>query len=121
MVTELRLDAYKRNNLDNIYVNKSERLHRALDSNKNNLINTYLTYLENKIAKWMGTFERFPFTSFNEYRNIIYTPLKKELDEFKNNCYDNNYSYDINRYKALEGTLEADGLEARRNMRNKDN
>ena len=47
-------------------------------------------------------FRVFQFTTFNDYKNIIYSPLKKELDEFKKNCYDNNYSFDINRY-VLDG------------------
>ena len=59
--------------------------------------------------------------SYESDESFIIRMKKEYPNEFKNNCYDNNYSYDINRYKALEGTLEADGLEARRNMRNKDN
>lgn len=107
-----RIDTYKNNNLGNTYVNNCARLHNQLDSNKKILINSYLKYLENKIGDWTGRYNQFQFNSFNEYRNIIYNPLKNELDEFKTNCNINNYSYETNRYNALLRRLNTDSEDA---------
>jgi hypothetical protein len=109
-----RIDSYKRNNLDNVYVNNCIRLHNELNNNKKNLINSYLTYLETKITRWNGKYKQFQFTSFNEYQNIIYNPLRKELDNFKTNC--NNYNYNNNRYVNILNRLNSDRKEAYLNI-----
>jgi hypothetical protein len=111
-----RIDTYKKNNLDNVYVNKCARLHLGLDNNKKHLINTYLNYLDRKIVNWTGKYKQFEFTSFNEYKNIIYNPLKKELDDFKTNCNNNNYTYDNNRYISISNRLNSDRKEAYLNI-----
>lgn len=103
-----RIDTYKINNMGHSSVNNCVRLHSELSSNKKNLINSYLRYLEYKIDIWMGKYQEFQFATFNEYRNIIYNPLKNELDQFRTNCNDNDYVYNINRYNALLRELNAD-------------
>ncbi|ESU22619.1 hypothetical protein FEDK69T_18750 [Flavobacterium enshiense DK69] len=112
-----RIDTYKRNKLDNIYVNKCARLHNKLDSTKRNLVDTYLKYLEVKISKWMGFYYQFKFSTFNEYNNMIYDPLKTELDDFANNCNYYHYSYDSNRYNALQLKLKYDRQGAYKHIR----
>jgi hypothetical protein len=111
-----RIDTYKRNNLENKYVNNCARLHNELNTNKNRLIDSYLTYLDTKIYKWTGKYKQFQFTSFNEYQSIIYDPLKKELEDFKINCNNNNYTYDNNRYMNISNRLNADRKEAYLNL-----
>jgi hypothetical protein len=105
-----RMDNYKRNRLDNNYVNNCARLHSELNTNKKKLIDSYLTYLDTKIYKWTGKYKQFQLTSFNEYQSIIYDPLKKELEDFKTNC--NNYTYDKERYKTISNKLINDRREA---------
>lgn len=109
-----RIDTYKRNNLYNVYVNNCTRLHNELNTNKKRLIDSYLTYLDTKIKRWNGKYKQFQFTSFNEYQNIIYNPLRKELDNFKTNC--NNYNYDNNRYVNILNRLNSDRKEAYLNI-----
>lgn len=109
-----RMDTYKRNKLDNNYVNNCARLHTELTTNKNRLIDSYLTYLDTKIYKWTGKYKQFQLTSFNEYQSIIYNPLKKELEDFKINC--NNYTYDNTRYNTISNRLNSDRKEAYLNI-----
>jgi len=107
-----QIDIYKKNKLENDYVNNCKRLHDDLDSLKKKLINSYLIYLENKISQWIGKYSQYDFNTFNEYQSIIFNPLKEELEEFENNCEYNNYSYDYNRYTALSSKLNADRTDA---------
>lgn len=111
-----RIDSYKRNNLENNYVNNCVRLHSELTANKKSLIDSYLTYLDTKIHKWTGKYKQFQLTSFNEYQSIIYDPLKKELEDFKTNC--TNYTYDNNRYNTISNRLNSDRREAYLNIEN---
>jgi hypothetical protein len=111
-----RIDNYKKNNLDNVYVNKCARLHLGLDNNKKYFIDTYLNYLDRKIINWTGKYKQFQFTSFNEYQNIIYNPLKTELENFKNNSDYYNFNYDHNRYLSISNRLNSDRKEAYLNI-----
>ncbi len=109
-----RIDSYKRNRLENNYVNNCVRLHSELTANKKSLIDSYLTYLDTKINRWTGKYKQFQFNSFNSYQDIIYNPLKKELEDFKTNC--NNNNYDNNRYIEISNKLNADRKEAYLNL-----
>lgn len=111
-----RIDSYKRNRLENNYVNNCVRLHSELTANKKSLIDSYLTYLDTKINRWTGKYKQFQFNSFNSYQDIIYNPLKKELEDFKTNCNNNNYTYDNNRYIEISNKLNADRKEAYLNL-----
>jgi hypothetical protein len=111
-----RIDTYKKNNLDNVYVNKCARLHLGLANNKKYLIDTYLNYLDRKIVNWTGKYKQFQFTSFNEYQSIIYNPLKTELENFKNNSEYYNFNYDHNRYISISNRLNSDRKEAYLNI-----
>ncbi len=111
-----RIDSYKRDKLENNYVNNCVRLHSELTANKKSLIDSYLTYLDTKIHKWTGKYKQFQLTSFNEYQSIIYDPLKKELEDFKKNC--TNYTYDNNRYNTISNRLNSDRREAYLNIEN---
>lgn len=105
-----RIDNYEKNNLNNSYVNNCTLLHLGLNNTKSILINKYLKYLENIIPIWTGRYNNL--STFKEYRNIVYDPIKKELDDFRNNCDNNNYPYDRNRYNALLRELNSDSTEA---------
>lgn len=105
-----RIDTYIRDKLENKYVNNCTRLYSELTANKKKLIDSYLTYLDTKIYKWTGKYKQF--NSFNEYQSIIYNPLKKELQDFKTNCNNNNYAYDNNRYINISNRLNADRKDA---------
>ncbi|AOW11016.1 hypothetical protein [Flavobacterium gilvum] len=110
-----RIDTYKKNKLEDVYVNNCTRLHSELNTNKKRLIDTYLTYLDTKINKWTGKYKQFEFATFNEYQNIIYNPLKKELEDFKTNC-NSNYTYDYNRYNNISNRLNSDRKDAYLNI-----
>ena len=99
-----RIDSYKKNQLDNSYVNNNSELHSKLSSKKRSLIRNYLRYLRRKLNYWKDTY--INFENFNIYRDMAHTPLDNEIKDFKRNCTQNNYSYNIPEYTALLNLLK---------------
>lgn len=101
---------YLSNNLDNSYVNNCPRLKAGLKGIPLKLFSIHVAYLKNKIH-----FHSSKYTDYNyqsDYSKVIYTPLKNELNELDNEIYGiEDNTFDSN-YNSLEGSLNADNLNA---------
>ena len=110
-----RINSYKSNGLGNSYVNNNSELHSKLSRKKKSLIRDYLRYLQTKLDSWKGTYINYP--NFNIYRDMAHTPLEREINDFKRNCDQNSYNYNIPEYTALLILLEEELNLAYRNLK----
>ena len=76
----------------------------------------YEDYVESKIAAHQQSYrEMSPENSLDLYRTEIYVPLKSVIDNFKNDCSDNDYNYNEERIKNVLNNLYDMDFEARKN------
>ena len=76
----------------------------------------YEDYVESKIAAHQQSYrEMSPENSLDLYRTEIYIPLKSVIDNFKNDCSDNDYNYNEERIKNVLNNLYDMDIEARKN------
>jgi hypothetical protein len=99
-----RIDSYKSNRLGNSYVNNNIELHSKLSRKKKSLIRDYRRYIQTKLNSWKGTYVNYP--NFNIYRDMAHKKLEKEIKDFKRNCEQNEYNYNIEEYTTLLTLLE---------------
>lgn len=103
-----RLSSYKKNSLENKYVNNCAKLHTQLNEITQYLFDAHYKYLEKKFKNWEGLYSQY--NSFNEYRDALYLPLKNELNLLDNELYRvTDFSY---RYNKLLNILENDSRNA---------
>ena len=105
-----KVERYKNNQLDNTYVNNNLELHTKLSRIKKQLIAQYTNYVEVKILNHLESYKELPKTiGFNYYRQTIHSKLEAVVDNFKNNCDDNDYDFDENRIKIITDKLSIAG------------
>ena len=105
-----RVERYKNNQLGNTYVNNNLQLHTNLSEIKKQLIAQYTNYVEIKITNHLESYKEYPKTiGFNYYRQTIHSKLEAVVDNFKNNCDDNDYDFDENRIKIITVKLSYAG------------
>lgn len=104
----VRVKLYKNKNLENKYVNNCIRIHKELNEIQQFLFNSHYKYLLNKFRNWEELYSQY--NSFNEYRSVLFIPLRKELDLLDNTIY-NARDYKI-KYDNLENILQTDSRNA---------
>jgi hypothetical protein len=107
-----RAELYKNNKLENNFVNNCFRLHNQMNDIKQSLFNAHYRYLENKFKNWQDLYSEY--TSFNEYKNNLLTPLSKELDLIDNDLY-NVRDFD-NKFDSLYNLLTTDSRNAYKHL-----
>lgn len=81
---------YLDNNLENVYVSNCTDLRTELESIPQLLFNKHVLYLDNKINYWSDNYPRYG--SHRDYSNLLYNPLKEEIQELDNTLYNvDNY------------------------------
>ncbi|MBY0244619.1 MAG: hypothetical protein K2Q03_04095 [Sphingobacteriaceae bacterium] len=104
----IRSKKYLKNNLENKYVKNCRRLKTSLSAGAQILFKTHVKYLDNKITYWSGRYDKY--SSQKEYYDILFSPLKNEIDNLYNDIY-----IGINldtEYAKLEGKLKEDSSNA---------
>lgn len=103
-----RVAVYKKNKLENDFVNNCVRIHNQLNEIQQSLFNSHYKYLLNKFRNWQELYSQY--NSFNEYRSILFMPLKRELDLMDNAIY---HASDFkNKHDNLEDILQTDSRNA---------
>jgi hypothetical protein len=103
-----RVALYKKNKLENDFVNNCVRIHNQLNEIQQSLFNSHYKYLLNKFRNWQELYSQY--NSFNEYRSILFMPLKRELDLMDNTIY---LASDFkNKHDNLEDILQTDSRNA---------
>jgi len=102
--------AYLSNGLDNIYVNNCTRLKKDLLDIPQTLFFKHISYLQSKIQQNSGRYETYNYQS--DYSNIIFTPLKNQIDALDNNIYGVSESTFNSNYSSLDNMLTADNRNA---------
>lgn len=103
-----RVAVYKKNKLENDFVNNCVRIHNQLNEIQQSLFNSHYKYLLNKFRNWQELYSQY--NSFNEYRSILFMPLKRELDLMDNTIY---HASDFkNKHDNLEDILQTDSRNA---------
>ncbi len=108
-------ESLRRNGLENNYVNNCTRLHNGLKEIRQSLFKKHILYLDNKINHWSGKYSYY--TSQKDYANILYQPLRAEIDALDNDVY-NVSSFD-SEYNRLTQKLNADSQSASAFFNNK--
>lgn len=99
---------YRKNNLENGYVNNCIRLHDGLREIPQALFRAHVHYLDNKIDEWSEMYSNY--NSHSDYVNNLNRPLKTEIDTLDNDIY--NVSNFDSEYKRLSGKWSADNTKA---------
>jgi hypothetical protein len=105
-----RAASLRQNRLENEYVNNCTRLHDELKEIPQSLFRAHVRYLDNKINKYSGTYMYPNYTSQKDYSNILYQPLKSEIEALDNDIY--NVSNFNSEYKRLSNKWIADNKNA---------
>jgi hypothetical protein len=101
---------------DSKYLKNNKNLISGLDRIQRRGIIIYEEYVESKIAAHQESYrEMSPENDVDLYRAEIYIPLKSVIDNFKNNCIDNDYNYNEERIANILNNLYAMDSEARNN------
>lgn len=77
--------SYKKNNLENSFVNNCVSLHNQLNEINNFLFYSHINYLDKKINDWSGMFT--VYNSHGEYAREFYFKLKSEINILDNDIY----------------------------------
>jgi hypothetical protein len=91
-----RVDSYKKNNLDNRFVNNCTRLHTKLNKVSKNLFITHVKYLNGKIDHYKGWYKTkdpsgdLLYNSYGVYANDFYKKIKNEINGLDNDLYQVN-------------------------------
>lgn len=99
---------FRRNRLENEYVNHCTRLHDGLKDIPQSLFRAHIRYLDDKINEWSGLYPNF--NSQSDYANNLYRPLKDEIEALDNDIY-NAANFD-REYKRLSDKWSADFTKA---------
>lgn len=92
-------------NSENQYVNNCTRLNLGLQEIPKKLFGKHVIYLQRKINRHGGRYAEFNYQS--EYSNIIYTPLKNQIDDLDNKTYGiGNNAFDSG-YNSLYNLLSS--------------
>jgi hypothetical protein len=92
------------NRMENQLVNNCTRLQLKLREIPQSFFYKHIFYLNRKIDNSMGLFSSY--RSFNEYTNLLYKPLKSEIESLDNNIY--NVSNFDSEYDNLLKKLNSD-------------
>lgn len=97
-----------RNRLENNFVVNCSRLQDRLKAIPLALMKKHIWYLDNKINNSTGNYSLYQ--SYNDYSNILYRPLKSEIEDFRKVGYSLS-SFD-SEYTRLLNTLNSDNRKA---------
>jgi hypothetical protein len=104
----LRAETYRNNRLGNGHLNHCTRLHDGLKEIPQALFRAHVRYLDRKIDYWSGLYPNY--NSHSDYTNILYKPLRSEIDALDNNIYPvSNFNSER---KRLFDKWSADNIEA---------
>lgn len=92
------------NRMENRLVNNCTRLNIKLKEIPQSLFKKHISYLNKKIDNWVGLFTIYK--SYNEYTNLLYKPLKAEIETLDNSIY-NTSNFD-SEYNNLLKKLNSD-------------
>tara|TARA_Y100000385_G_scaffold26780_1_gene25425 strand:+ start:526 stop:1452 length:927 start_codon:yes stop_codon:yes gene_type:complete len=109
-----KIDFYRKLINKSEYLKNNKKLSDRLDRMKSNGIIIYEDYVENKIAAHRESFKEMSAKNDpNLFLTKIKKPLKSVIDNFKNNCNDNEYNYNEERIANIKAELENIDFEAR--------
>lgn len=82
-----RASNYRKDSLENKYVNNCTRLHAELGDIPQILFNVHISFLDKKISRWLNDYLSPDYKSFNQYNNTLGTKIQTDIDSLKNNFY----------------------------------
>lgn len=109
-----KIDSYRMRLDNNEYLKNNKQLSNGLDRMKRRGIIIYEDYVDSKITAHQQSYkEMSPKNNRDLYRTKIYIPLKSVIDNFKNNCNDNDYNYNDERIANILNKLFDMDIQAR--------